>query len=85
MSPEVVLWVTERKQAAGGARGVVLPGRLSWVHPVLPFRPRLLLASAADAATADGSAPRTTPSEVPALAWPLELLRQWEVRGMRPQ
>lgn len=62
-----------------------LPGRLSWVHSVLPFCPRLPLTSAARTATADGSSPRTRPSELPALAWSLELLRRWEVRGTKPQ
>lgn len=63
---------------------MALPGRLSWVHPVLPFRPRRLLASAADTATADGSPSRTPSSEVPALTRSLELLRRWEVRGKSP-
>lgn len=62
-----------------------LPGRLSRVHPVLPFRPRLPLPSAAGTVTAHGSAPRTRPSELPPLTWSLELLRRWEVRDTRLQ
>jgi hypothetical protein len=80
----VVPWVTESTASCRRGRGSGSSGRLSWVHPVLPFRPRLLLASAANTATADGSTSRLPSSEVPAFTRSLELLRRWEVRDMSP-
>lgn len=96
MSLKAVPWVRESRAGRGRSRASVSSWEVVLGAPCPPAPPPQALlppppppvASAAGTATAHGSAPRRRPSELPAPAWPLELLGRWEVcvwGGTRPQ